>query len=504
MNESMLDIHIGPTYVSFKVNERGCVVVEGRSVHLGEFIKDNLQETEFNPRFRRFMITNRYSIYDSETGTVRIPRHALAKLLHYINNRIPINIIEDEPVKPRSIKASMKKGFSFRTGQEEMVEFIMSPGSFKPINAQVGQGKTSVAIYSIVALGKVTLIQLPMLISQWHREIRKFSNISKDDIYIVQGFNRLADLWKMHEGGFRPKIIIFSTRTLHMYAIHPEAPYSELPSYYEFQKQFGIGVKILDETHLNFCTNTCIDLYSCIEKNIYLSATYMRSDPQGARIFNLVFPADMRFGAQFKSKHCNVYILQYHLGLLSDIQGKFICEKGYNHAKYENFIRKQKVYGEYFVYSVLLPVMQQYYFGLRKPGQKLLVIGATHDFICYVYDKIKSRCADYGYTCTPYFSGDPKYGKDELLTKNDIILSTPKSCGTGRDIANLKTCINTMSFRSPVLTNQMMGRLRKLPDDEVIFVDLWNGDLNVHGYHVNTRRRVYQQIAKATYDETFN
>ena len=81
-----------------------------------------------------------------------------------------------------------------------------------------------------------------------------------------------------------------------------------------------------------------------------------------------------------------------------------------------------------------------------------------------------------------------------------MIVSTIKSCGTGRDIKGLKTCINTVSFGSEPLAAQVMGRLRQIPGEETIFVDMWNDEIPQHRYHITSRIEVYKNKAAKLYE----
>ena len=57
----------------------------------------------------------------------------------------------------------------------------------------------------------------------------------------------------------------------------------------------------------------------------------------------------------------------------------------------------------------------------------------------------------------------------ELSLKCDLIISTVKSLGVGADIPNLRAVINTESYKSTIITEQILGRLRKLPNDELCY-----------------------------------
>ena len=62
-----------------------------------------------------------------------------------------------------------------------------------------------------------------------------------------------------------------------------------------------------------------------------------------------------------------------------------------------------------------------------------------------------------------------KVAKEEALLKADIIISTMKSLGVGADIPDLRTVINTESYKSNIVTEQVIGRLRKPPDNKISF-----------------------------------
>ena len=134
--------------------------------------------------------------------------------------------------------------------------------AYNKFGAQWGVGKTFCSIYAAVQNGGPILIVLGLLITQWYKALKQFTNITKGDIVVVQGFDTLKNLWDMLEAGYKPKVVIFSTRTLFMYAVSRPSPYDSLPSYKKLQETIGFATKIFDECHLNFYANTQIDLQS--------------------------------------------------------------------------------------------------------------------------------------------------------------------------------------------------------------------------------------------------
>ena len=360
---------------------------------------------------------------------------------------------------------------------------------------------TFCAEVAICEMGLTTMVVLNSLIDQWYKSLRQHTNIASHEIYVVQGFEPLRKLWEAIKNGYRPKIVIFSTRTLVSYAVNPKGQYELLPSYAKFQEILGIGMKIMDEVHLGFHANTKVDLVSNIAHNIYLSATYQRNHYQGKRIFDMVFPRELRFGEEFQKKFTTVHMLRYRLGIPPDDCGRMRSPKGYNHALYENYLRRRPQYFNDFMESVVVPVVEMFYLPVRKPGQLFLLLCQTRKFALKMEEYLKKWFAGRG-TVAVYFSGEKgKNGADKNLLA-DIIISTHKSCGTGRDIKNLKTCLNTVSFASAPLSSQVLGRLREIPGEDTIFVDVWNMDVGSHSSHRDSRMEVYRNKALKLFEST--
>ena len=348
---------------------------------------------------------------------------------------------------------------------------------------------------------KAAFIVLGFLIDQWYKNIRQFTTVRRDDIFVIKGFDSLKNLWEMLHNGFKPKIVICSTRTLMLYAVDRKSPYDNLPTYQELLEALGIGTLVHDEVHLNFYANTQIDLRTNVMHNIFLSATYMRSDFQGKRIFHLVFPKEMIFGGSEIKKYTKVMVMSYDLGIPDAAIVKFKVLKGYLHAKYESFLLRNKRYFDRFISEVLQRLIDQFYIPVRKPEQKLLILCQTKLFVMHTVDTLKKLYPDL--SPVPYFSGDSTYGKARML-EHKIIVSTIKSSSTGLDIKNLKVCINTVSFSSEPQAAQCMGRLRQLPDEDTIYVDIYNREVPSQCYHIQNRKKAYRDRALSIEESSYN
>lgn len=481
MNDELI-VQVATTWVAIPCSPSG--VVAG-TIKMNSFLNSHLCEYDYNVSLGRYMLTYSYYCYDNREKLLYLPRYILPKLSELLGD-VEYDLVQVAPNASRMINLRVKNNFQPRENQPEIIDFMTNPDSgFKAVSLMTGGGKTFCAEYSITKIGRATLIVLSSLIDQWYESIRTHTNISENDLYIVRGYDTLRKLWKMHlEEKYKPKIILFAARTLYLYAVEYDGAYKTLPDYNAFQRKFGIGIKIVDECHLGFHTTVQIDLRSNIETNIYLSATYQRSNPQGKKIFNLVFPSEVKYGDQFVKRYTQVHMVRYTLGLRDS---GFRTAKGYNHGFYESYLLKHGQVFTIFVH-VIKYCLQKYFLDVRNEGQKCLILCHTRNFCETLARHITVAFPEL--RCSTYFASE-KHADIDGIFSSDVIVSTTKSASTGLDIKGLKTAINTVSFASSPQASQTMGRLREIPGEVTMYVDLWNSDITAHKFHKDKRIEAY-------------
>lgn len=493
----ILDVWVGNTYYKVRTDRQG-MTEAGVSVRY--FVKRTLVQTEFDWNLRCWIPVHNYSIHSDLTGEAYFPRYTLDEFIAEVSPRAEVKLHTLPPVKSRDIHIGLKSSFTPREHQLPIIEFLTNPdASYKPLSAACGTGKTASTIAAIAKLKGPAIIILGMLIDQWYKELFNFTTLKKEDVVIIQGYESIKSLWAKLEAGYQPKVVIFSTRTLTFYC-ERKNQYADIPSYQDLLAKIGVRTKVFDECHTNFLANTRIDLCTNVEHNIYLSATYARSDKSGKAIFNRIYPIEMRYGEGDVKKYTKVYGISYTLGLTQEDGDSFKVAKGYLHALYESSLVRLKKHRLVPYVKILSQVIYTYWYKLRKPGQKLLILCRTQKLVLALTKRISKRYPNC--KVEAYFSGNATMGSRAILDKADIIISTMNSASTGVDIKNLKTCINTVSFASEPLAAQTLGRLRELPGDETIFVDFYNSDVISHRYHYQARKSVYATKA-ASIEEVY-
>lgn len=481
-NEIVIDLYA--TYFTITADRNGYIT---NDVNIRLFL-ESLRETEYIKYLRKTIVKDRYYIYNSETGKYHIPIHAYTNLAAYLKEYdITCTVVNHEPYIPaKHISIVMNPLWTDRPEHEAALAFLTDTSRTMRINnMQWGKGKTYCGIKVCTIFNYCSLVVCDGVQDQWKKNILEKTLCKDEDVYILQGAKSVVKLFSKYEKtGYKPKFIVASIGTLRNYILRTSSPYTELPSYIDMIEMFGIGMKIVDEVHLNFHAVVMMDLWSNIPHNLYLSATPKRSSGKNKTIFNTIFPESIIGGRNEFDKYIEGKMYSYYIPIQR--QERFNTDKGYNHTKYEQFILGNGFLKQDYVNKIIMPLVKSEYYDKKYENGKLLIFVSTivmantlKDYLSYNFQDLDVRT---------YTSDDPISN----LYEADIIIGTPKSCGTAKDIPNLQTAINTVSLGSEPQVEQMLGRLRKIPNYIVRFVDIYNSNLYKHKYHAKTRRAIYK------------
>lgn len=237
----------------------------------------------------------------------------------------------------------------------------------------------------------------------------------------------------------------------------------------------NFGIKITDEAHLHLKGVLKLDAITNIKHNWYLSATLGRSDISEDNVLNRALSDADRFVGnstyiEYQQQYVNVYfqnIYYYPSAKLCNDYLKY-GTKGLIRATYYNMLMAYKD-GTVFVNNILFMIKRAKQLASYGKVLVLVPILSTIDAV------IKAMGDDHyfdKYKCT-YVNGKmPLLEKRESLD-GDIILATTQSVGTGTDIKDLSIVINFDQYASPIITEQIFGRLRNRFDKkETYYIDI--------------------------------
>lgn len=305
---------------------------------------------------------------------------------------------------------------------------------------------TFMALYSICKLGLKTLIIAPttMLKKQWIEE------------FVEAGIDE-KDIAKKIQDAPSKSVCVVTISSIE----------NELRDNWfgllNILRESNFGIKIIDEAHLHLKGVLKFDAICNIKHNWYMSATLGRSDEAEDSILNRALLDAERFVGSAKYEE---YQKKYVNVIFQDVwynPSQKLCNetfkfgsKGLVRSTYYNMLMQYKN-GIPFITNIISLIKR--IDNIKTYKGKTLVLLPLLETIDVVLQYIKND---------PYFRNISYSGVDGSMPlterKNamecDLILATSMSMGTGVDVQNLAAVINFDQYSSPIINEQIVGRLR--------------------------------------------
>lgn len=436
--------------------------------------------------------------YRYVNGKFHFPRNTLETMEKVLQEIVDLDhffsysVTFHDPNPIRTIPSLvMKPNWKDRPEHEAALKHLTDTS--RPIrgnNLQTGKGKTYVGVKTSTILSCPTLVICESLVDNWIENYLEKTKVSPDRIYTLQGVESIVMLWQLlnSRNDQDPYILVGSLKTLVNYTDYVESPYTSVPTLNDLCIRLGVGMVIHDEIHLATNAHVRIDLTLNVANTIVLSATPKRTDKQEQAIFNRIFPKGTIDGANVYDKYVNTRIVPYDLNTHRS-EKKFVnFGYGYSHIKYESVLVESPSLREEFFKFIDRAICADYLNRAIPKEDKCLVFVSTVRMAEWLQKRIEQQYSSSGTVVNTYLHHDPI----DNLKNSDIIVSTPKSCGVGKDIGGLITVVNTVSLASEPGLEQMFGRLRKLEGKECRFIDLVNKTIDSQMRHLKTKKAVYQ------------
>lgn len=491
----MITIKLTPLSYRVAVGPDGQLL--GTSLSLRDYIR-KFNHTGWDRRSGYPVVLERYLHYDRKSSTLYLPRYDFESFCQFLGARGIAYAVENVPLQAgRAVHIPLKPHVQDRNErQTQAIAYLTTcEESQRGLSLNTGVGKTYCAVKSVSILGARAMICVAGLIDQWKRSFLEFTELAEEDIYVVQGAASMTKLLLQIDKTLFPKVILCSLGTVRNYAIGKEA-YENYPPFHELFDRLGVGVKVVDEAHLNFWVTMMIDLQTNAAVNISLTATFDRTDPQEKRFFDAHYPRMMRFGEGEFEKYIDIHSYSYSLGYALPAKS-YRTINGYNHSKFEDYLlRRVPKRLEYIFTTVYSPAIFAHYVNLRRVGQKLLVLCARLEMCRWFRDRLVAELpSQENFSIAVYNSENPD---GRVLAETDIIISTPGSAGTGTDIKDLRTVLMTIATGSDNTNKQTLGRLRELKTgDTPHYVSTWCQDIPEHAKYQERRRYTFQTRGKS-------
>lgn len=375
--------------------------------------------------------------------------------------------------------------------QEESVEFLCGREHQLGLNLATGRGKTFVVAYASTKLGIKTLIITPNegLKQQWISTYFKMFEYRAQQLMNIAGGAIMDGI--MNED-IRPAEVYFVNHaTLRNYM-------TEHGGYalHKFFKKLNVGIKVYDESHMEFANILMIDFFSNTDRTWYLTATFDRSDKTESACFKRAFNSVITYGEMESKltmrKHVIYHVVNINSRITPAQRAKVIGYAGMTGASYGRYAFMTDV--NQTAYRTILMLLEKV---KNVEGKTLIFI----PLIAAVDEVTKKLKKDWKYGEIGAYHSKMSLDEKEASLKKDIIVTTIKSCGTGRDIPGLRNVICCEPIASKVLAEQLIGRLRPYaPDKDTYFFDVCDTCIP----HINWWWRArYKKIATLVKDTVY-
>lgn len=224
-----------------------------------------------------------------------------------------------------------------------------------------------------------------------------------------------------------------------------------------FHEVIGAGVQINDEIQEDPGLVFRTDIYTNVNKQIYLSATPFTGNAYVTKMIDKMLPEETKCRLPEIEVYINCLGLLYNEPKIKPKDYLTPFKNTYNHARYETMMLRDNKRLDLYL-KMVGKISKGVFTNNRLPKQKLLLLCSTVVFIEKVVKYLKTVYPEL--VVNGHVSGCPY----EQLLKNDITVSTIKSSGTGVDIPNLREVVLLQATDSKKDNIQILGRLRKLKD----------------------------------------
>ncbi len=400
-----------------------------------------------------------------EYGVLKIPKGVGVEVVEDVlqQNGVQYTLIDDTsktPI-PKKIDLSMMRQPRSKV-QEDSIEFLAKPQSQSFLALDVGIGKTYCVVNHICKSHKTAMVISYSLSEQWHKRIFDYTDaINGKSVVMISSSAFLEDIVSKK---IKPNAAIYlvSISTLVSYMnIHGK------DSIQEIANVLGIGIKVFDEAHVRYLQFNDIDLNMQVEQTIYLSATPGRSQYSEDRMFKKIYSHVETFGS-FTQKMNDYYIIRY-LTIDSHSVAKdrvgLKTMRGFSSLRYVDYLMSK-------YHNEMIDMIMGYAKDILKEddtGKILIVI----DWLKYIESAKEYIVENYPeYSCGAYCNIVKDKRERERALDDRIILGTISSMQNGRDIANLRAVFTLTQFSSSIVAQQLLGRLRKIPNKDVYYFDI--------------------------------
>ena len=418
------------------------------------------------------------------------------KYVKAVNAR-PMNSEHEEFIPPRN--KEQIDVINFIAGLDEHSANVNSQQLF--LVKTGGFGKTYCAGRAACLYNQKTLIIMhrDQLREQWKKSLHDLQGLTSDDVYEITTSEQLEEIANGYDPDHDIYLMTHATFRAGIKRIRNLKKISRIPQI------LGIGLKIIDEAHLEFRDTLMMDFLFNIHRNLYLTATDGRSSKDENVIFKHVFsntlfykPSSLLTKEKPKkwveyniveiNTHALPQIVRYRVegyrGKMSPASyGKWVIQydKKKTHIKcvteIVRIIYERDSTAKVLIFMPLIELCEEVAYHLRKHLN---------------YDESFA----YDLNIQTVNSKNSKTENEENKHA-DVIVTTIGSCGTGTDIPGVTAIISCSPFVSTLTAKQVAWRLRYC-GKKCYYYDIYDSSVKMDKYWIRSRSKTISALALET------
>ena len=443
-------------------------------------------------------------IYDKDTDTLFLHKGVDIEYLQRCLGNIKVEYDLYHPYKP--MKFEYEEIIAPRNDEQvDVIDFIVGSGYHNNSNeSQIflvkspGFGKTFCSGVGLCKLKMKTLIVMhrDTLRRQWFNSLFNMNGLTENEVHEITSTEELEAIakGKLHLD-YDVYLLTHATFRAGLNRIQ------KMKDVMNITKNLGIGLKIIDEAHLEFRDTLIMDFCFNVKRNLYLTATAGRSGKDENSIFRHVFSSAVFYKPSILltsnapkkwvnyttveiDTHCKPNIYKYRVaggkGMNGPSYGKWVIQYDKNHTHFKcikeiiKLAFEKDQYSKVLVFLPLIDLCEECSYFLKRKLD---------------YDKDFTYDLDIRTICSKNSKTDNEYAK-----KSDVIITTIQSCGTGTDIKGITTIISCSPYVSKITCQQVFGRIRyngKIGD----YYDIYDASVPMDRFWLKSRNKTFKQLA---------
>lgn len=298
--------------------------------------------------------------------------------------------------------------------------------------------------------------------TQWLNSLYNMAGLTSHDVHEIASSEELYDIaYNRHNYDYDVYLMTHATFRSGIKRI------GNLNDVRNISRNLKIGLKIIDEAHLEFRDTLIMDFLFNVKRNLYLTATDGRSAKEENAIFKHVFcnavyyKKSILYADNLPKKWVNYVMVDVNTHCKPNIyRYKVAGSRGMTPATYGKWvIQYDKNKTHFKVCRDLLRIIYE-----RDERAKVLIFMPLIELCeeCAHFCNMELNYDDsfaYELTIKTINSHNSK-SENDRNKRADVIITTIASCGTGTDIPGITDIISCSPFKSSITAEQVMGRIR--------------------------------------------